>query len=99
MTKLSGHVNGDFGIMDFADQLSHGFIGDLTKHIQYGKLDGGQRHSQRDAIVSEIKTVYVDSVHDQIQLTSILSNKKFLQLIDEDGEKRAKPTVPDGNSL
>ena len=44
-------------MMDIADQLANGLLGDESQQIQNGKLDGGQRRAEGDAVEPEIEAV------------------------------------------
>ena len=41
-----------------SEQLPQGFARDPPQQVEDGKLDGGQRRSQRNAIIPEIESIY-----------------------------------------
>ncbi len=99
LAPLGGDVDGNFGMVDVANQLPEGAAGHAPEEIEDGKFNGGQRQAERDAVVAKVESIDVDLLQEEVQVAGILAQEKRLQVVQEDRVEPIDVAVRDGNAL
>ena len=85
--------------MDFADQLADRFVGDAAQHIENGEFDCRQRSANRNSVVPEIESENENFLQQEVEVSRVLADEKWLQVVKEDRIKRLHYAVPHRHSL
>ena len=84
-----GAVDGDLGVVNIADQLTHRFVRDAAEHVEDRKLDRRERHPQRQALQLVVALVDVHLLQQRLQIARVLAEEEWLQPVDVDRVERA----------
>ena len=63
-------IHGDFRMMDVADQLANGLVGDATQHVEDSEFQGRDLHTERNALTFHVALRGIE--HQRIQVACIL---------------------------